>query len=185
MSQQIARWTYQSQVMVQRATLVSILSLAVAGAVWSLGAAIGFAPWLRLDVGLGDVSTDAGTAVQLALTLLLLGLCFFVPMNDRVMRLENSHRTFRVTMWDVAQAYQAAHAADRDGCFSLKSEFDSVRARLEHLRRHPDLGKLEPEILEMAAQMSHESRELPRSTRRSAWSAPGSSCGSAKRRRTR
>ena len=81
-------------------------------------------------------------------------------MNDRVLRLENSHRRFRVTMWDVAQAYQAAHAADRDGCFSLKSEFDSVRERLEHLRRHPDLGKLEPEILEMAAQMSHESREL-------------------------
>ena len=47
-------------------------------------------------------------------------------MNDRVMRLENSHRTFRVTMGDVARAYQAAHATDRDGCFSLKSEFDSV-----------------------------------------------------------
>ena len=160
MSQHIARWTYLSQVIVQRATLVSILSLAVAGAIWSLAAAVGFAPWLRLDVGLGGVSIDAGLAVQLALTLLLLGLCFFIPMNDRVMRLENSHRTFRVTMWDVAQAYQAAHAADRDGCFSLKSEFDSVRERLEHLRRHPDLGKLEPEILEMAAQMSHESREL-------------------------
>jgi hypothetical protein len=63
-------------------------------------------------------------------------------------------------MWDVAQAYQTAHAADRDGCFTLKREFDSVRERLEHLRHHPDLGKLEPEILEMAAQMSHESREL-------------------------
>ena len=35
-----------------------------------------------------------------------------------------------------------------------------MRERLEHLRHHPDLGKLEPEILEMAAQMSHESREL-------------------------
>ena len=160
MSEHIARWTYLSQVIVQRATLVSILSLAVAGAIWSLAAAIGFAPWLRLDVGLGGASIDAGLAVQLALSLLLLGLCFFIPMNDRVMRLENSHRTFRVTMWDVAQAYQMAHAADRDGCFRLKSEFDSVRERIEHLRRHPDLGKLEPEVLEMAAQMSHESREL-------------------------
>ena len=138
MSQQIDRWMYLSQVIVQRVTLACIVSLAVTGVVWSLAAAVGFAPWLRLDVGLGAVSTDAGLAVQLALTLLLLGLCFFVPMNDRVMRLENSHRSFRVTMWDVAQAYQAAHAADRDGCFSLKSEFDSVRERLEHLRRHPD-----------------------------------------------
>jgi hypothetical protein len=160
MSQQIARWTYLSQVVVQRATLVSILSLALAGAVWSLAATVGLLPWLRLDVGLGDTSIDAGVAAQLGLTLLLLGLCFFVPMNDRVMRLENSHRTFQVTMWDVAQAYQAAHAADRDGCFRLKSEFDSVRERLEYLRRHPDLGRLEPEVLEMAAQMSHESRDL-------------------------
>ena len=161
MSEHIARWTYLSQVIVQRATLVSILSLAAAGALWSLAAAVGFAPWLQLNVGLGGTgSVDAGLAVQLALSLLLLGLCFFIPMNDRVMRLENSHRTFRVTMWDVAQAYQTAHAADRDGCFRLKSEFDSVRERLDHLRRHPDLGKLEPEILEMAAQMSHLSREL-------------------------
>ena len=44
MSQHIARWTYLSQVIVQRATLVSILSLAVAGAIWSLAAAVGFAP---------------------------------------------------------------------------------------------------------------------------------------------
>ena len=185
MSQHIARWTYLSQVIVQRVTLVSILSLAVAGAVWSLAAAVGFAPWLRLDVGLNGVSADAGFAVQVALTLLLLGLCFFVPINDRVMRLENSHRTFRVTMWDVAQAYQTAHAADRDGCFSLKSEFDSVRERIEHLRRHSDLGKLEPEVLEMAAQSSHESRELARSTRPNAWSARGNFCSSARRRRTR
>ena len=160
MAQQIDRWMFLSQVIVQRVTLVSLLSLAFAGAVWALAAAVGLAPWLRLDVGLGGVSTDAGPAIQFGLTLFLLGLCFFIPMNDRVMRLENSHRSFRVTMWDVAQAYQAAHAADRDGCFSLKSEFDSVRERLEHLRRHPDLGRLEPELLEIAAQMSHESREL-------------------------
>ena len=160
MSQQFARWTYWSQVIIQRATLASLASLAVAGALWSLAAALGFAPWLGLNVDLGGISVDAGHVVQLALTLLLLGLCFFIPMNNRVMRLENSHRTFRVTMWDVAQAYQAAHAADRHGCFRLKSEFDSVRERLEHLRRHPDLGDLEPEVLEMAAQMSHESRDL-------------------------
>ena len=88
--------------------------------------AMGLAPWLRLELALGAFPVDAGFAVQLALTLLLFGLCFFVPMNDRVMRLENSHRSFRVTMRDVAQAYQAAHAADREGCFRLKGEFDSV-----------------------------------------------------------
>ena len=160
MAQQIDRWMFLSQVIVQRVTLVSLLSLAFAGAAWVVAAVVGLAPWLRLDVGLGGVTTDAGPAIQFGLTLFLLGLCFFIPMNDRVMRLETSHRSFRVTMWDVAQAYQAAHAADRDGSFRLKSEFDSVRERLEHLRRHPDLGRLEPELLEIAAQMSHESREL-------------------------
>ena len=44
--------------------------------------------------------------------------------------------------------------------FKLRSEFDSVRERLEHIRSHPDLARLEPEILEIAAQMSHESRDL-------------------------
>ena len=105
MSQHFARWMYLSQVIVQRVTLVCIVSLAVAGIVWSLAAVVGLVPWLRLDVGLGGLSANAGPAVQLALALLLFGLCFFVPMNDRVMRLENSHRSFRVTMWDVAHAY--------------------------------------------------------------------------------
>ena len=157
----LSRWSHFSQVIVQRLSLALILSLAVAGSLWSISAATGLAPWLQLPVGLGGAApVEAGIAIQLTLTALLLGLCFFVPSHDRVMRLETSHRNFRVTMWDVAQAYQAAHAADRDGVFNLPSEFDSVRERIEHLRRHPDLGRLEPEILEMAAQMSHESREL-------------------------
>ena len=85
-------------------------------------------------------------------------------------------------MWDVAQAYQAAHAADRDGVFNLPSEFDSVRERIEHLRRHPDLGRLKPEILELAAQISHESRELAGVLRPSAWIGPGTSLSSGRKR---
>ena len=154
-------WSHWSQVIVQRLTLALLVSLGAAGGLWSISAAAGLASWLQLQVGFGgSAPIDAGIAVQLSLTALILGLCFFIPSNGRVMRLENSHRNFRVTMGDVAQAYQAAHAADRDGVFELKSEFDSVRERIEHLRRHPDLGRLEPEILEMAAQMSHESRDL-------------------------
>ena len=156
-----SRWSHWSQMVVQRLTLALLLSLVVVGGFWSVSAAAGLTPWLQLQVGLGGAApVDAGIAIQLTLTALLLGLCFFVPSNGRVMRLENSHRNFRVNMGDVAQAYQAAHAADRDGVFELKSEFDSVRERIEYLRRHPDLGRLEPEILEMAAQMSHESHDL-------------------------
>ena len=139
----LTRWSYLSQVIVQRLSLALLLALAAAASLWSISAAVGLAPWLQLPVGLGGAApVDAGTASQLSLTALLLGLCFFVPSHDRVMRLETSHRDFRVTMWDVAQAYQAAHAADREGVFSLPSEFDSVRERIEHLRRHPVLAIL-------------------------------------------
>jgi chromosome segregation ATPase len=63
-------------------------------------------------------------------------------------------------MNDVAQAYAAVHAADRKSTFQLSSEFDSVRERLAYLRDHPDLSTLEPQVLELAAQMSHISKEL-------------------------
>ena len=85
-------------------------------------------------------------------------------------------------MRDVAQAYQAAHAADRDGVFNLPSEFDSVRERIEHLQRHPDLGRLEPEILEMAAQIGRKSRKLAESIRPSAWIGPGTSLSTGRKR---
>ena len=76
------------------------------------------------------------------------------------MQLENSHRRFSIGMNDVAQAYAAVHAADRAATFQLSSEFDAVRERLAYLRDHPDLSTLEPTLLEVAAQMSHISREL-------------------------
>jgi hypothetical protein len=34
--------------------------------------------------------------------------------------------------------------------------------RITHLRRHPDLGGLEPELLEFTAQMSLQSRDFAR-----------------------
>ncbi|WP_299364555.1 DNA repair protein [uncultured Paracoccus sp.] len=161
MPQASQRWVFLSQIIIQWLALAIIVSLAGLGLVWWGAALLGWAPWLqlRIDLGAGTVF-DAGIAAQSVLTLLLLGLCFFLPTNGRVMQLERSHREFNVSMWDVARAYQAVHGADRQGTFALRSEFDSVRDRLRYLRKHPDLGNLEPEILEMAAQMSHESREL-------------------------
>ncbi|MCA0961111.1 DNA repair protein [Salipiger bermudensis] len=109
----------------------------------------------------GDqVVPQAGIYIQLGLTVLALGLMFFLPSNARIMTLENSHRRFHMTMRDVARAYSASHRADREGVFTLSSEFDSVRERIAYLRDHPDLGDLEPSVLEAAAQMSHVSREL-------------------------
>ena len=124
-------------------------------------ALVGWMPWPRLHLSFGAITVaDAGMWLQLGLTALFVILCFFLPANARMARLERSHRSFLVGVEDVARAYRMAHAADRAGVFSLSGEFESVRARMEALRKHPDFGHLEPELLQLAAQMSHETREL-------------------------
>ncbi len=126
-------------------------------------ALVGWLPWpqIALSFGAGPVA-DAGMWLQLGVTALALLLLFYLPANARMSRLERSHRSFAVGIEDVAHAYRSAHAADRAGVFALSGEFDAIRARMEHLREHPDLQHMEPELLQLAAQMSHETRELAR-----------------------
>lgn len=141
----------------------AIIALALGLLAASGMAALGWIPWPTLYLSFGTASLpDAGMWVQLGLTLVFLTLCFFLPANARMARLEATHRSFAMGVEDVARAYRMAHAADRAGVFGLSTEFESVRARMEHLRKHPDFGHLEPELLELAAQMSHETRELAR-----------------------
>jgi hypothetical protein len=108
----------------------------------------------------GQAVPQAGMWLQLGLTGLMLLLLFYLPANLRISRLERSHRSFAMDMHDVARAYAHAHASDRKGVFGLSSEFEGMKARLNHLREHPDLRHLEPELLQLAAQMSFETREL-------------------------
>ncbi|WP_050930518.1 hypothetical protein [Aestuariivita boseongensis] len=141
--------------------IIAVTALSLAG--YSIACAIGAAPWLTLDVQFGSYRLDqAGIYVQLALTLFAATLLFYLPSHARMMALETSHRSFHMNMRDVARAYAAAHKADREGVFTLSSEFDSILDRIAFLRAHPDLDDLEPEIMELAAQMSHVSRELAR-----------------------
>ncbi len=124
-------------------------------------AALGQWSWISLSVLYdGQPLENAGMWAQIGLTCVAIGLCFFLPSSRRIMQLENSHRAFAIGMDDVARAYAVVHAADRAETFQLSSEFDAVRERLAYLRDHPDLSILEPALLEVAAQMSHISREL-------------------------
>ncbi|QUJ77879.1 DNA repair protein [Sulfitobacter albidus] len=149
------------QYLLQRAALVFFAACAAALTTASIMAALGFWPWAELSLTVGGAPVDnAGMYLQLFLTVLAAAVCFFLPANARIMKLENSHRSFAMSMDDVARAYGAVHAADRGEVFRLSSEFDSVRERLAYLRDHPDLSNLEPALLETAAQMSHVSREL-------------------------
>lgn len=108
----------------------------------------------------GTAWPNAGRVAQVGPTALALLLCVCLPANARIMALETSHRRFNMGMQDVARAYALAHGADRAGLFRLSSEFDAVRERLIYRRDHPDLGSLEPDLLEVAAQMPHVSQEL-------------------------
>jgi glycine cleavage system regulatory protein len=149
------------QYVLQRLSLLFFAACAAALTTASIMAALGYWAWIELPLSYdGAPLADAGMYLQLFLTVLSAAICFFLPANARIMRLENSHRQFTVSMDDVARAYGAVHAADRGRAFRLSSEFDAVRERLAYLRDHPDLSGLEPALLETAAQMSHISREL-------------------------
>ena len=161
MTEHLRSLAFLFQYLMQRLAIAAFALAALALIVVSVMAAFGQAPWLQFPVTIGDtVYPQAGQYAQIGLTALIVMLCFFLPSNMRIMRLETSHRRFSIGMQDVAQAYAMAHTADRDGLFQLSSEFDAVRERLAYLRDHPELESLEPALLEAAAQMSHISREL-------------------------
>jgi len=152
---------YIFQYLMQRLALAVFLLCALALLGATIMAALGQREWISIPLEYqGTPVENAGMWAQIALTVLAVSLCFFLPSNRRIMQLENSHRSFSIGMKDVAQAYAAVHAADRAATFQLSSEFDAVRERLAYLRDHPDLSTLEPSLLEVAAQMSHISREL-------------------------
>lgn len=141
--------------------LLLLVTLAAVSA--CLLAALGHLPWLHLPLRYGETDlAQSGMWAQIALSALLCLICLFLPANLRMARLERSHRSFAMGLEDVAHAYRLAHAADRAGVFALSGEFESMRARLAHLRNHPDLGQLEPELLQLAAQMSFQTRDLAR-----------------------
>lgn len=138
-----------------------ILLIGLSAIILTVCSAFGLLPWLTFTATFGEVSyPEAGMVTQIVLTIILASLFFFMPSAGRIMSLERSHRKFHMTMEDVARAYHMCHTADRAGVFTLSSEFDAVRERLSYLREHPDLDNLEPQVLELAAQMSQQSREL-------------------------
>ena len=153
----------QAQRVGQAAAQALVVIAALALLLATLAAAAGMLPWPEMSLRWGGAYIpQAGMYVQIGLTVLLGLLCVFLPANARMGRLERSHRRFQISLEDVRRAYEIAHAGDRRQLFGLSSEFDQMRARMDHLRQHPDLAELEPELLQLAAQMSFESRDLAR-----------------------
>ncbi len=145
----------------QKISLGAIMLIAVGLVGTALAAAVGVMPWLDLTVQWGGAQVaNAGMYLQIFAAALVSSMVFFLPSNRRIMQLERSHRDFQIGMDDIVQAYHICHTADRADTFTLSSEFDAVRERLVMMRNHPDLQQLEPGILEVAAQMSQQSRQL-------------------------
>ncbi len=163
MFQQLSVLLHHLQRAMQVISHVAIVGGAIALIAATAAAFLGVIPWPELSLRWGgQYIPDAGMYVQIGLTALLTMVCFFLPANTRMARLERSHRSFQISMDDVRHAYEVVHNADRRSVFSLSSEFDEMRKRMEYLRKHPDLSHMEPELLEIAAQMSRESRDLAR-----------------------
>ena len=161
MRNSVIAWRVSRFAQVVALGVFAILALALATA--TVLASLGVFPWLEARLSLSDGTTlDAGMWLQIGLTVLAVMLLAYMPSHFRMMSLERSHRDFQMRMEDVARAYWAAHQADRTGIFKMKSQYDAVRERMIFLRDHPDLGSLEPDILEVAAQMSSTSEELAR-----------------------
>ncbi|MEM9349918.1 MAG: DNA repair protein [Pseudomonadota bacterium] len=116
--------------------------------------------WLELQVPGWGLGIAPGALVQICAAGLAVALLFYLPAALKIMQLDHAHRRFQLTMEDVSKAYHISHSADRAGAFSLSSEFDAVRERMMYLRDHPDLAGLEPDVIDVAAQMSVVSRDL-------------------------
>ncbi|MFO6463642.1 DNA repair protein [Jannaschia sp. KMU-145] len=147
--------------LLQQVCTILLVLLALGAVAVTAGAFLGLLPWIELPVALGGAEVvNAGMIAQIGLTVLLLMLVGYLPSNARVRRLEVTNRDFHLSMADVARAYDYVHRADREGTFQLSREFDAMRDRIEWMRNHPDLADLEHDVLQIAAQMSVESREL-------------------------
>ncbi|WP_299818663.1 DNA repair protein [uncultured Jannaschia sp.] len=147
--------------LLQQVTTALLVATALGLSVLTAGAAAGLLPWPELALSVGGTPVPrAGMFVQIALTGFVLVLLGYLPSVGRVRRLELTNRDFRMSMDDVTRAYALVHAADREGAFGLSREFDAMRDRIEWMRAHPDLAELEPDVLQVAAQMSVESRDL-------------------------
>ncbi|WP_299837856.1 DNA repair protein [uncultured Jannaschia sp.] len=147
--------------LLQQVATFLLIFTAIALTALTAGASAGLLSWPELAFSVGGTPMPrAGMMAQIALTAFVLVLVGYLPTSARVRRLELTNRDFRMSMDDVTRAYAHVHAADREGVFGLSREFDAMRDRIEWMRAHPDLVELEPDVLQVAAQMSVESHDL-------------------------
>jgi hypothetical protein len=105
MTSKVQAAQFRAQKFLHNTSFLLVVGLALTSVIFSLGAAIGVLPWIEVLASWGDQPLPlAGMILQLSLSGLLIGLCFFLPSNARIMRLERSHRDFASHMPPTAAA---------------------------------------------------------------------------------
>ena len=143
-----------------RLALAILLLVTVITVTYPILAALGMLEWVKIPIIYGGTEYDIGAHVSIALALVFIALCAIVPSSARVLKLEVSHRDFRITMDDVKESFKQVFEEDRRGIFTLPGEFDGVRERMDTLLADPTLGDHDRNILVLAAQMGQASKEL-------------------------
>ena len=83
----------------QRIAFAAIVLSSITLLSLTIMAAIGVVPWLAIKMNYDGLPIEnAGMIAQIILTTFMIMMCFFLPGNARIMRLENSHRSFTVGM---------------------------------------------------------------------------------------
>ena len=145
----------------QGVAIFAAAKLAISMLIYTILFAFGATAWLSFPMKFGEMTvSNAGMYMQIGMTVLVCAVALMITTNMRMNELERTHRSFQMSMDDVARACHLCHTADRTGVFTFSSEFDAVRERLAYLRDHPDLVRLEPDVLELAALKSQQSRHL-------------------------
>jgi hypothetical protein len=119
---QLKALAFVIQYLMQRLALLVFATASLAILCATIAASFGILPWIQMNLSWDGLTVpNAGKFVQIGITILAVGICFFLPSNSRIIQLENSHRQFSIGMSDVSRAYGAVHAADRGDAFRLSN----------------------------------------------------------------
>jgi hypothetical protein len=117
-------------------------------------AALGLIPWLTLYASFGEHPLpQAGVMLQGLIARLSLLAFAGLEIGAVASLVPNGFRRRRAGL--PPRTRNRPHRV-----FALSGEFDAMRERLNHMRRHPDPGSVEADIIELAAQTRLQSRGL-------------------------
>lgn len=140
----------------------TLITITILLAVYTLLCLFGFMPWLYVPLQFGQEGAvvDRGTIIQLLLVLVMFSLCYNIPSSARIMRMEVIKHKEHLGLQDIMTATAHLFEEDRNGAFSVTTQFDNITRRIEMLQRHETLDKLSDKHQATAAMISYQVRKF-------------------------